>query len=64
VLAGAVLLLFLPGFVNGRRTDEGIAWAAPKGERVIFAEAGVVVTQRDEGFPITGQDAHSEGRGS
>jgi outer membrane protein assembly factor BamB len=55
-IAAAVLLLLLPGFVNGRRNDEGIAWVAPEGERVVFAEAGLAVTQRDQGFDVTGRD--------
>ena len=31
VLVAAVLLFLLPGYLNGRRDDEGIAWEAPKG---------------------------------
>jgi outer membrane protein assembly factor BamB len=62
VLVAGLLLLFLPGVVNGRRDDEGIAWKAPKGERVIFAEAGLAVTQRDEGFTLTGRDLDSGAR--
>ncbi len=56
VLAGAILLLFLPGFVNGRRNDEGIAWTAPKGERVKLAEAGYAITASNHDGTITARD--------
>ena len=56
VLAGAILLLFLPGFVNGRRNDEGIAWVTPKGERVELAEAGVAITSSSADGTITARD--------
>jgi outer membrane protein assembly factor BamB len=62
VLVAAVLLLFLPGFINGRRNEEGIDWKAPKGERVAFAEAGLAVTQSDEGFTFTGRDIDTGAR--
>ena len=56
VLVAAVLLLFLPGFVNGRRNDEGIAWVTPKGERVELAEAGVAITSSAHDGTITARD--------
>jgi hypothetical protein len=46
VLAGAVLLFFLPGFVNGRRNDEGIAWTAPKGKRITAPAGGAGIRRR------------------
>ena len=56
VLVAAVLLLFVPGFVNGRRNDEGIAWVAPKGERVELAEAGFAITSSSDDGTITARD--------
>jgi outer membrane protein assembly factor BamB len=51
-----VLLFFVPGFVTERRNGQGIAWTAPKGERVVFAEAGLAVTEQDAGRRITARD--------
>ena len=59
VLVAAVLLLFLPGFVNGRRNDEGIAWVTPKGERVELAEAGFAITSSSHDGTITARDLDS-----
>ena len=55
-IAGAVVLLLTPVVVNGRRNDEGIAWAVPKGERVVLAEAGLAVTERNDGRTLTGRE--------
>jgi outer membrane protein assembly factor BamB len=54
-IAAAVLLFFVPGFVTGRRNDEGIAWVAPKGERVALAEAGYAITSSGDDA-ITARD--------
>ena len=61
-IAAAVLLFFVPGFVTDRRNDRGIAWTAPKGERVVFAEAGLAVTEQDGGRRITGRDLDTGAR--
>ena len=55
VIAGGAFLL-LRGYVQDRRNDEGIAWAVPKGEHVDLAEAGVAVTEADEGRTLIGRD--------
>ena len=55
-IAAAVLLFFVPGFVTGRRNDEGIAWSAPKGERVVLAEAGFAITSSSHDGTITARD--------
>ena len=55
-IAAAVLLFFVPGFVTGRRNDEGIAWVAPKGERVVLAEAGFAITSSSHDGTITARD--------
>ena len=57
-----MLLFFVPGFVTDRRNDQGIAWTAPKGERVVFAEAGLAVTEQDAGRRITGRDLETGAR--
>ena len=46
----------MPVFVNGRRNDEGIAWEVPKGERVVLAEAGTAVTERNDGRTLTARE--------
>jgi outer membrane protein assembly factor BamB len=55
-IAAAVLLFLLPGFLIDRRNDQGIAWTAPKGERVVFAGAGLAVTSQEAGQRIAGRD--------
>ena len=54
-IAAAVLLFFVPGFITDRRNDEGIAWTAPKGERVALAEAGYAITSSGDDA-ITARD--------
>ena len=61
-IAAAVLLFLVPGFVTDRRSDQGIAWTAPKGERVVLAEAGLAVTSEDAGRRITGRDLDTGAR--
>jgi outer membrane protein assembly factor BamB len=59
VLAGVVLaiaVLVLPGVVNGVRNGRGIAWSVPEPENVVFAEAGMAVTEMDEATVLTGRD--------
>jgi outer membrane protein assembly factor BamB len=58
-IAAAVVLFLLPGVVTGRRNHEGIAWTAPKGERVRFTGAGLAVTERDQGRTLTARDIDS-----
>ena len=55
-IAAAVLLFLLPGFITGRRNDEGITWVTPKGERVELAEAGFAVTSSDNNTTITARE--------
>ena len=57
-----MLLFFVPGVVTDRRSDQGIAWTAPKGERVVFAEAGLAVTEQDGGRRITARDLETGAR--
>ena len=54
-IAAAVLLFFVPGFITDRRSHEGIAWTAPKDERVALAEAGYAITSSGDDA-ITARD--------
>ena len=63
-IAAAVLLFLVPGFVNGRRNDEGIAWATPKGERVELAAAGFVITSSSHDGTLTARDLATGARRS
>jgi hypothetical protein len=58
-IAAAVVLFLVPGAVNARRNDEGIAWTAPQGERVTFTGAGLAVTESDQGRTLTARDLDS-----
>ena len=62
VLAGAILLFFLPGFVNDRRNDEGIDWVTPKGERIELAEAGLAITSSSHDGTLTARDLDTGAR--
>ena len=61
-IAAAVLLFLVPGFITGRRNDEGIAWSAPKGERVVLAEAGFAITSSSHDGTITARDLDTGAR--
>ena len=61
-IAAAVLLFLLPGLLTDRRNDQGVAWVVPKGERVVFAAAGLAVTSQDAGRRITGRDLDTGAR--
>jgi outer membrane protein assembly factor BamB len=54
-IAAAVLLSFVPGLITDRRNAEGIAWTAPKGERIALAETGYAITSSGDDA-ITARD--------
>ncbi len=55
-VAGAAVVLLLPGFATDRLNSRGIAWEAPAGESFRLAEAGLAVTSNEDGDRLTGRD--------